>query len=345
MVSKLNILGTMTLLISVAISGCATSEGYRVVHSEQELSTIDEIYSSELSKLEVGMSFEDFRRILPEAYPVEPYESTGNYQLENTQKYVFPEDISWNKFHWLVGDLYPRTYTQIVYFYFSDDKLLKWGEPSPRVTEKGIVEGIEVGTGTGFAISKDGLIVTAYHVIEGATHVKVHLSQDSSAFAKIVHQDPMNDLAVLKIENSTPSFLRIAPIRSARTGDRVFTMGFPVSSLLGEEAKYTEGVISSLSGIKGAASLLQITVPIQPGNSGGAIVNESGEVVGIITSSAAISYFVKESGTLPQNVNWAIKADYLRPMIELPEVDQQKLSREQLIEYVKKSSFCIASFK
>lgn len=80
---------------------------------------------------------------------------------------------------------------------------------------------------------------------------------------------------------------------------------------------------------------------MQPGNSGGALVNERGEVVGIITSSAAIIPFIKESGTLPQNVNWAVKADYLRPLIELPKAGQNEFDREQLIEYVKKSTFFI----
>lgn len=196
-------------------------------------------------------------------------------------------------------------------------------------------------SGTGFAISKDSLIVTAYHVIKDAKSIKVYLANDSFVSARVLYGDPVNDLAVLKIETTTPNFLQIAPLRSIKTGDRVFTMGFPVSSILGKEAKYTEGVVSSLSGIKGASSLLQITVPVQPGNSGGALVNEIGEVVGIITSSAAILPFIEQSGTLPQNVNWAVKADYLRPLVELPESEQIQFDREQLIEHVKKSTFLI----
>ncbi len=195
--------------------------------------------------------------------------------------------------------------------------------------------------GTGFAVSSDGLIVTAYHVIEGAQTIKVYSSKDSFVMAQILHSDPMNDLAILKIEKPTSSFLKVAPMRSVKTGDRVFTIGFPMSSLLGEEAKYTEGVVSSLSGMKGASSFLQITVPVQPGNSGGALVNEEGDVVGIITSTVAILPFIKESGALPQNVNWAVKADYLRPLIELPEAEQKELNREQLIDHVKKATFFI----
>jgi S1-C subfamily serine protease len=133
-------------------------------------------------------------------------------------------------------------------------------------------------------------------------------------------------------------------MRSVKTGDRVFTIGFPVSSVLGPEPKYTEGVVSSLSGVGGASSFLQISVPIQPGNSGGPLVNERGEVVGIITSTAAILPFLEESGTLPQNVNWAVKSDYLRLLVELPETEEQKyVDREQLITHVKKAVVFIES--
>ncbi|MBN2272469.1 MAG: trypsin-like peptidase domain-containing protein [Sedimentisphaerales bacterium] len=198
-----------------------------------------------------------------------------------------------------------------------------------------------VSQGTGFAVSPDGHIVTAHHVVEGAKTIKVYLSKDTFGSATILRTDPPNDLAVLKVENTIPVFLPVAPMRSVKTGDRVFTIGFPVRSILGEEAKYTEGVVSSLSGIQDTASFLQITVPVQPGNSGGPLVNEKGEVVGVITSTAAILSFIEESGALPQNVNWAVKADYLRPLIELPTIDKKQLSREEVIASVKKATFLI----
>ncbi|OQB44060.1 MAG: putative serine protease HhoB precursor [bacterium ADurb.Bin157] len=198
-----------------------------------------------------------------------------------------------------------------------------------------------IKNGTCFAISGDGLVATACHIIEGAKTIKVYLSKDSFAPAKIVKNDPINDLAILKLESPTPNFLQIAPTRSAKMGDKVFTIGFPVSSVLGRESKFTEGTISSASGIKDAPSLLQITVPIQPGNSGGPLINEKGEVVGVITSSAAILPFIKESGTLPQNINWAVKADYLTPLIELPQIEVKKYSRDELITYVNNATFFI----
>lgn len=200
---------------------------------------------------------------------------------------------------------------------------------------------ITKSSGTGFAISENGIIATACHIIQGAKVIKVYLTRNSFVSALIIHSDPVNDLALLKIEHPTPNFLPIAPMRSVKMGDKVFTIGFPLSSVLGQEAKYSEGVVSCLSGLQDAPTFLQITVPIQPGNSGGPLVNEKGEVVGIITSTAAILPFIKESGTLPQNVNWAVKADYLRPLLEQSEIVSVEVNRDQLINHVKGSIFFI----
>ncbi|MHC4074974.1 MAG: S1C family serine protease [Planctomycetota bacterium] len=194
---------------------------------------------------------------------------------------------------------------------------------------------------TGFAISEDGLIVTAYHVIKDAKVIKVYLSKGTYTSATILHSDPMNDLAVLKIETPTPDFLQIAPMRTVMMGDKVFTIGFPMSSVLGQKAKYSDGVVSALSGLKDASSFLQITVPILPGNSGGPLINEKGQVVGIITSTATILPFIEQGSTMPQNVNWAVKAGYLKPLIELPLIDEKPLNKDRLIHHVKKSIFFI----
>lgn len=347
----------VALFVSVAISGCATTGGHTFVNDESELPSVQEKYSSQLSKLEIGMSFEDFRQIFPKAYVGGQNEKTTAYELIDVEKYVTQEDIDYQNFIWGFGSPKPQTAKRILWFYFYDDKLVKWGRPqdwpenpyainSRRGTYYGpssmeTQKEKRVGTGTGFAISEDGLIVTTHHVVEGAKSIKVYLSKDSFISARILSGDPLNDLVVLKVENTTPNFLPVAPMRSVKTGDRVFTIGFPVSSLLGQEGKYTEGVVSSLSGIQDMASFLQITVPVQPGNSGGPLVNERGEVVGIITSTAAILPFIKEGGTLPQNVNWAVKADYLRPLIELPKAEQKQLNREQAITLAKKSTFFI----
>ena len=97
---------------------------------------------------------------------------------------------------------------------------------------------------------------------------------------------------------------------AADIGDAVFTLGFPTPDILGKEVKYSEGVINSLSGLQGDSTYFQISVPIQPSNSGGPLVNQDGDVVGIVTSTAAVEFFYKTTGAFPQNVNWAVKGAY-----------------------------------
>jgi len=98
----------------------------------------------------------------------------------------------------------------------------------------------------------------------------------------------------------------------------VFTIEFPATALLGTEPKYTEGAIGALSGLGGDASYLQISVPIQAGNSGGALATETGEVVGIVLATASALPFLRGTGNLPQNINWAIKAPMALSLFEQP---------------------------
>jgi len=194
-------------------------------------------------------------------------------------------------------------------------------QPEPRTPGKP-----ESSSGTCFAVRPDGVLLTAQHVVAGATSIRVQYGGDWYQ-AKTISTSRALDAAVLQIPTATSRYISIAPTAAARTGDRVFTLGFPVVSVLGAEPKFTEGSIASLSGIQGDDSFLQISVPVQPGNSGGPLVSESGDVVGVITSTAAVSAFFNASGTLPQNVNWAVKADRIRAMLNeappLPRASQR----------------------
>ncbi|MBN1806667.1 MAG: trypsin-like peptidase domain-containing protein [Sedimentisphaerales bacterium] len=338
---------SVVFLTLITLAGCASPPmGSIVVNDESEIPSIQQKYSDKLSKLKVGMNVQSFHQLFPQAYVGGQSGKTTAYELIYAQKYVTQEDIDYQNFRWGYGSPKARTSKEILWFYFYDNKLVKWGRPQdwPNNSVTSIPESdseVSGASGTCFAISEDGLIVTAYHVVKNVKTIKVYLTKDSFISAKLVRGDPSNDLALLKIESATPSFLKIAPMRSIKTGDKVFTIGFPVISFLGQEPKYTEGVVSSLSGIGEASSFVQITVSVQPGNSGGPLVNEDGEVVGIITSTAAILPFIKESGTLPQNVNWAVKADYLLPLIELPKVPEQHGDRREIINHVKGSTFLI----
>jgi S1-C subfamily serine protease len=190
---------------------------------------------------------------------------------------------------------------------------------------------------TGFAISPSGTIVTAYHVVEQASSIEVRFSDGEWLPAKLVRHSRGTDIAILRIETNPPAFLPLIDTQALRAGDQVFTMGYPVIDLLGSEIKYTDGRISSLSGIKGEDSLMQITVPIQPGNSGSPLVNSDGEVVGLITSSAAVRYFLAVTETLPQNVNWAVKSDYVIPLLGPEEQSLASVRIDDPVAHVRKA--------
>jgi S1-C subfamily serine protease len=89
-------------------------------------------------------------------------------------------------------------------------------------------------------------------------------------------------------------------------------MGFPLPGALGTEVKYTSGDVSALSGAEDDKRVIQISAPIQPGNSGGPLALSDGRIVGVIVSSLNFRFALKSSGSLPQNVNFAVKSDYLR---------------------------------
>jgi len=188
--------------------------------------------------------------------------------------------------------------------------------PTPRGTPRETPE--EHSSGTCFAVAANGLVATAYHVIKEAKGIKVSFLDGRTLEASVAEATDAADLALLRVDSATPEYLSVSRPRETQQGDSVFTLGFPAVELLGDDPKLTDGVVSALTGPGGEATLLQITVPVQPGNSGGPLVNNSGEVVGVVTSTAALDRFLSETGTLPQNVNWATKSEYLRLLFETP---------------------------
>lgn len=192
-------------------------------------------------------------------------------------------------------------------------------------------------TGTGFAMHTPTTLITAFHVIKGARSLDVLCAAGQQAAARVERVDPSNDLALLTLSVPAPTHLELAPDNSATIGQQVFTIGFPVPSLLGTEAKYSDGAISSLSGLAGAANLLQVTVPIQPGNSGGPLADASGRLVGVVTSAAAVQSFLRRTGTLPQNINWAVRSEYVRPILSGVPL-QQAPAHSSAVERVRQST-------
>jgi S1-C subfamily serine protease len=167
-----------------------------------------------------------------------------------------------------------------------------------------------ISSGSGFSVSASE-IATAYHVVADSKSIEVRFGDGDWISAKLVKESESTDIAILEIDEERSNYLPPIVEHETLPGDRIFTMGFPAVEILGTEAKYTEGVVSSLSGLGNDSCLLQITVPIQPGSSGGPLVREDGVLVGMVTSTAAFLHFAAVTAALPQNVNWGVKADYI----------------------------------
>jgi S1-C subfamily serine protease len=143
--------------------------------------------------------------------------------------------------------------------------------------------------------------------------------------AKIIKTDSANDIAILKTEGQFVP-LSIGAANQSRIGDDVFTIGFPAPLIQGFAPKPTKGSINAASGLQDDPRFFQISIPVQPGNSGGPLVDERGNVVGIVTSTLSPAIALSE-GFIPQNVNYAIKARYAIALIDsVPDIRDKLVS-------------------
>ena len=213
-------------------------------------------------------------------------------------------------------------------------------------------------TGTGFYITEDGFLVTNEHVVRNAAQIRL-VTRAGMISAKVVKVDAANDLALLKAEPiHTGLFddivgptnrvamkfaaLPVAASRGVKLGGTVATVGFPNIGLQGFAPKLAKGEIASLSGAQDDARYFQISVPVQPGNSGGALVDERGNVVGVVSAKLSARAALSATGTLPENVNYAVKSSYLLSFLEsVPEVSaklKEPNAKERKFEDVVKSA-------
>jgi hypothetical protein len=174
-------------------------------------------------------------------------------------------------------------------------------------------------TGTGFFITHDGFLVTAAHVVNSANQIRL-VTAAGLLNARLVKLDSANDLALLKAEGHF-SALPVVSSRAVKLGNTVATVGFPNIGLQGFSPKLAKGEIASLAGTEDDPRYFQISVPVQPGNSGGALVDERGNVIGVVESRLNAATALAMSGALPENVNYAVKSSFLLGFLEaVPEV-------------------------
>lgn len=167
------------------------------------------------------------------------------------------------------------------------------------------------GNGTGFFVTKNGYLLTNYHVVKGARRVEIRTTNGIRMEALVVKEDRLNDLAILKVDGEDFKPLPIAQSESVGLGEDVFTVGFPQISIQGMSEKLTKGSISALAGMRDDDSRFQTSTPVQPGNSGGALMDHHGNVIGVIVSKLR-----NDVGFDSQNVNYAIKAALAKKLLD-----------------------------
>ena len=187
---------------------------------------------------------------------------------------------------------------------------------------------VSASSGSGFAVSSDGHVITNYHVINGCKTVKIH-HKGKSIPATVVTFDPQNDLALLK-GNFRPSTVLPLSTNKPELLQDVYVAGYPFGRKVSTGVKVTKGIISSLTGVGNNFSNIQIDAALQPGNSGGPILDDKGNVVGVAVARLDKIKTLKKLGSLPENTNFGIKTSVVRTILESSNVSSPNPSRSSI---------------
>lgn len=188
---------------------------------------------------------------------------------------------------------------------------------------------IDVTTGTAFYVDPKGHLLTNAHVVNGCGRI---LSGVNRKTLRLVRLDTTNDLAILASDGDVSSFARFREGRGPRAGDPIVAIGYPLSGILATEANVTTGTISALAGLRDDVRFLQISAPVQPGNSGGPLLDLSGNVIGIVTAKLNALRVARVTGDIPQNVNFAINATVARSLLDALGIDYVSASGVRPLE-------------
>lgn len=193
-------------------------------------------------------------------------------------------------------------------------RLQKAGFDVTIVNPDGPAIGME---GSGFIVSPEGEVLTCAHVVRNCTNATIWV-EGIRYPCRVLASDTNIDLALLSVEGKHPPFhaLELKSEENYDLGQNVFTIGFPLVDVLGVSPRLDSGMISAKVGLNDDTNSVQVSVPVQAGNSGGPLLNANGEVVGVVSSTLnAYGILVRTGGDLPQNVNFAIKLSSIRKFL------------------------------
>jgi hypothetical protein len=204
---------------------------------------------------------------------------------------------------------------------------------------------ISASSGSGFAVSSDGYVITNHHVIDGCQKVVVH-TKGKELPVTVVTYDPQNDLALLKGDFRPKTVFPLSNNRPELLQD-IYVAGFPFGDKFSTSVKVTKGIISSLTGLGNNFSNIQIDAALQSGNSGGPILDDLGNVVGVAVSKLDAKYMFEEFGVIPENTNFGIKSSVVRSVLDSNSVDslsanKRTISKSQLGEMISSGTYYIS---
>jgi hypothetical protein len=204
---------------------------------------------------------------------------------------------------------------------------------------------ISASSGSGFAVSADGYVITNNHVIEGCQEVVVH-TKSKDVTMRVITYDPQNDLALLKGDFRPSRVFALSRSRPELLQD-IYVAGYPFGKAISTSVKVTKGIISSLTGIGNNSSNIQIDAALQSGNSGGPIIDELGNVVGVAVSKLDAKYMFDNFGSIPENTNFGIKSNVVRNILDSNDVDtpsanQSKISKSILGKMISNGTYYIS---
>jgi S1-C subfamily serine protease len=222
------------------------------------------------------------------------------------------------------------------------------------------------GTGSGFFVSKMGHVITNAHVVKGCKKLTVGDNANKQVPAELINTDRSNDLALLKLSSlemasaESKSLIQklsivVVPLASkgllrsedVRLGEKVLVAGYPFGDIFSNTIKVTSGIVSATRGAGDDSGQFQLDAAVQPGNSGGPIYDSSGNIVGVVVSQLDKLKMAKAIGSMPENVNFGIKASTVRQFLissGLPSKKTEQVeekSTEQLAEIAKNQALMV----
>lgn len=170
--------------------------------------------------------------------------------------------------------------------------------------------------GSGFIVNSEGYVVTNAHVVKGCTSVRVIYGTNEPAAASVVEVSEFSDLAVLRAPLVAPKPVSFRGGVAPKLGENIIVFGFPLTGVLSDQGNLTVGNLTALSGMRGDPSALQISAPVQPGNSGGPVLDSKGQLIGVVVSKLDALAVAGLTDDIPQNVNFAIRATVLENLLQ-----------------------------